>query len=65
MEHFLFIRTIFWVAMIAFIILIALICVLAEKLLSREKTSRRKIDVCEAEKVVMVGPDRSLEELAA
>jgi len=64
MEHFLFIRSIFWVAMLAFIILIALICVLAEKLLSREKTSRRKSDVSEAKMGVIVGDD-SLDQLAA
>ena len=65
MEHFLFIRLIFWVAMLAYIILIALICVLAEKLPGWIKTLKRKSDDYEAKKVVIGGPDDSLDQLAA
>ena len=66
MEHFLFLRLMFWAAMLVFILLMALIIEVAKMLSSWVKALKRKRDERQAEKVVIARPSvGSLDQLAA
>ena len=65
MEHFLFIRLIFWAAMFVFLLLLVLVIMVAKMLSSWIKTLKRKRDESQAEKVVLDGPSVDTRERLA